>query len=599
MKRLTRTWLVAGATLLAAATAQAQLQTTSIAQGTTPEDMVCTLLGGGITVFNVTYTGANNASGLYSGGAGIIGFTNGVLLTSGDTANVIGPNNSPATSTDNMLGGDPDLNSLIPGFQTFDASVLEFDFVANGSQARFNYVFSSEEYNEFVDTAFNDVFGFFVNGVNAALIPGATTPVAINNVNNGNAASGSAAGGPCNNCAFYIDNANLAAPPLNTQMDGLTTVLPMTVPVNPGQTNHMKIAIADAGDHVLDSAVFIQASSFSSVINTSTTPQCVTRNTRYWFTHPTGSIPNCASLIKGLGVSQCGSLVFGVDLGFITLPVGFRDDNNVKDAGDAVIEALGLYWRSSKKTGELTGLQNSNIRGSSLCRERKGLAVELLAAIANNVVMGTNPTNCTYVSNGVTTNFPPDLIQQGRLAGASEDVNQITQTKLLLRKFNNSGVTNNFPFGLVECSAIKGGTLRNLSRDPTTKFTCPGINDSCQSAEAVVFPEFQTNLFSTASFSRSVNLSSYPAGLAFWKITAPTSVASRPFTVDTAGSNFDTVISVFSGACGSLTLVTTADNTDTSQQAKLSFRTDGGTALIVIAGKGGSVGKLKLKITSP
>jgi hypothetical protein len=47
-------------------------------------------------------------------------------------------------------------------------------------------------------------------------------------------------------------------------MWGLTTVLSVTVPVNPGVTNHIKLAIADSGDCNLDSNVFLQANSFTS-----------------------------------------------------------------------------------------------------------------------------------------------------------------------------------------------------------------------------------------------------------------------------------------------------------------------------------------------
>ena len=79
------------------------------------------------------------------------------------------------------MDGDADLDALIPGFWTFDACILEFDFVPQSPTVSLKYVFSSEEYNEFVDSEFNDVFGFFVDGVNCAKINGSST--AINNVN--------------------------------------------------------------------------------------------------------------------------------------------------------------------------------------------------------------------------------------------------------------------------------------------------------------------------------------------------------------------------------------------------------------------------------
>ena len=61
------------------------------------------------------------------------------------------------------------------------------------------------------------------------------------------------------------------------------------------------------------------------------------------------------------------------------------------------------------------------------------------------------------------------------------------QMTLLLRKFNNSGLLADFPFGLNECSALDPKTLRALARDPTSQLTCPGPNDSCATAEAVIF----------------------------------------------------------------------------------------------------------------
>ena len=171
-----------------AATAHAALSVRDLNSGLTAEDMVNALLGGGVTVSNIRYTGAAVASGLSCSGKDAIGFDTGVLLTSGCANNVVGPNNSSSATCDNGLPGDPDLTGLIAGAtsnQTFDASVLEFDFVPNSNTVQFSYVFGSEEYNEFVDSSFNDVFAFFVNGVNYALIPGTTTPVSINNINNG------------------------------------------------------------------------------------------------------------------------------------------------------------------------------------------------------------------------------------------------------------------------------------------------------------------------------------------------------------------------------------------------------------------------------
>ena len=48
---------------------------------------------------------------------------------------------------------------------------------------------------------------------------------------------------------------------IDIEYDGLTVVLTVSTPVNPG-TNHIKLAIADSGDSILDSSVFLGAESF-------------------------------------------------------------------------------------------------------------------------------------------------------------------------------------------------------------------------------------------------------------------------------------------------------------------------------------------------
>lgn len=217
-------------------------------------NMVTSLLGGGVTISNVTYTGATVASGYFTGGttAGI-GIESGIVLTSGYASNLNGTTNTQDDITgSNGLAGDSDLNGLIPSYSTYDATVLEFDFTSIGDSAYFNYVFGSEEYNEWVNSSFNDVFGFFFNGANIALIPGTTTAVSINNINNG-----------LNN-TYYNDNDSNSAYPF--EYDGFTDVFTASIlGLTPGNTYHIKLAIADAGDNILDSGVFIQAGSFSNV----------------------------------------------------------------------------------------------------------------------------------------------------------------------------------------------------------------------------------------------------------------------------------------------------------------------------------------------
>jgi hypothetical protein len=235
------------------------LVTQDLTTGLTPTDLVNILLGGGVAVSNVTYVGTDWTAGTFSGGTGIIDFESGIILSSGDIASVVGPNQLDNVTTNNGLPGDADLDTLIPGYTTFDATVLEFDFVPTTDIITFDYVFGSDEYNEYVNTQYNNVFGFFLNGVNVALIPGTNTPVSINNVNGGGPIYGQ---NPSNSAYYRNNDLDDGGGSIDTELDGLTVVLSVVAKVNPGVTNHIKLAIADAGDQVLDSDVFIKAGSF-------------------------------------------------------------------------------------------------------------------------------------------------------------------------------------------------------------------------------------------------------------------------------------------------------------------------------------------------
>lgn len=264
----------------------------------TAQNLVQNLVGQGVSVSNVQYTGANVAAGIFQGGAADIGFDSGVVLSTGRAKDVVGPNNVANVSTSNGTPGDPDLDQIVAPDTTNDAAVLEFDFVPKTSSLTFNYVFSSDEYLEFVG-GFNDVFGFFVNGQNVALIPGTNTAVSINDVND------------VTNSQFFVDNSNPPFP-RNTSMDGLTVVLSAVANVNAGQTNHIKLAIADTFDDIVDSNVFIQAGSFSS-------PQINTFNPIRYVTNPaTGTYDGYLTLTNS-GTAPFAGPIF---VSFPNLPQG-------------------------------------------------------------------------------------------------------------------------------------------------------------------------------------------------------------------------------------------------------------------------------------
>jgi gliding motility-associated-like protein len=239
----------------------AQLQTTPSNNATF---LVNQLIGPGITVSNATINTQLNAAGTFNSNGSNIGLPGGVLLTSGEVANAIGPNISTGISTSHFAPGDPLLDLLAAPFQTEDACVLEFDMVATCDTIQISYVFGSDEYDEYVCSDFTDVFGFFISGPgivgtqNIAVIPGTTTPISINTVNIG--APGMFANFPlpanCNtgNATYFTTN-NTGT---TVEYDGFTVPLIAKSAVIPCSTYHIKLAIADAGDDALDSGVFLE-----------------------------------------------------------------------------------------------------------------------------------------------------------------------------------------------------------------------------------------------------------------------------------------------------------------------------------------------------
>lgn len=246
--------------------AGAAISVADLSTGATAQGLAESLVGGGLSVSNVTYTGNNAAAGTFTGGDTAIGFPNGIVLSSGRvhslsdspvcSRGVEGPNSCAGNTTAWGTSGDTDLSTLA-GVGTNDAAVLEFDFVPQFPTVQFQYVFSSDEYSEYANSSFNDVFGFFVNGANCATVgTDPAVPVSVNTINGGNPL-GTNAQRP----ELYRQNEDAS---LDTEMDGLTTVLQCNALVTPNATNHMKLAIADGTDASLDSNVFLQSGSLVS-----------------------------------------------------------------------------------------------------------------------------------------------------------------------------------------------------------------------------------------------------------------------------------------------------------------------------------------------
>ncbi len=203
-------------------------------------------VGGGVTVSNVTYSGSPLAIGSFTSSGGNLQLPSGIILSTGNRSTAVGPNNSSSAGTALGTPGFVELNG-IAGSATYDGARLQFNFVPQSSTITFKYVFASEEYPEFVNSGYNDAFGFFINGpgyggfTNLALVPSTSLPVTIDNINQ------------LTNNQYYLGNIGNQ----QIQYDGMTRVLTVTAAVQPCQTYTLKIMIADGGDRFYDSAVFL------------------------------------------------------------------------------------------------------------------------------------------------------------------------------------------------------------------------------------------------------------------------------------------------------------------------------------------------------
>lgn len=217
------------------------------------------MFGTGIEVVSASYTGADSASGVYSSGDSsapdLTPSDTGVILSTGKATDVTSGgadvNVSSGTTTSQKTAGDDDLTA-VSGQTTYDAAIIEAEFVPAGSTLTMQVVFSSEEYLEYVDSGFNDAVGIWVNGEPAELTVG-SGDITINNINDES------------NSNLYIDNAQ-NDDTYNTQMDGFTVTLTLKAPVNPGEVNTIKIGIADGGDSAYDSNLLIAGDSVQTAL---------------------------------------------------------------------------------------------------------------------------------------------------------------------------------------------------------------------------------------------------------------------------------------------------------------------------------------------
>lgn len=244
----------------------------------------------GITISNATFSGNPTQLALLTNANGIIGFTKGVIITTGSSLFAQTMNTSNVGDQSVISGNtsqDVDLLQLLGGGTQNSPAILEFDFTTTGAHPYFKYVFLSDEYNAYAPSPYHDGFGFFISGpgisgpfsnnaINIANVPNTSNPVSVNTIN------------ACTNSSYYRNNCRLnnsgnciaqqsgqctgTSTSLNNHKipyNAFTTVLSAkaNLTCNANVTYHCKIVIANIRDNIYDSGIILEAGSLNSDFN--------------------------------------------------------------------------------------------------------------------------------------------------------------------------------------------------------------------------------------------------------------------------------------------------------------------------------------------
>ncbi|WP_432672671.1 DUF7619 domain-containing protein [Flavobacterium sp. SM2513] len=233
------------------------------------------------TIANITWatgtTPTSNGIGYFNKGNSNFPFEQGIILSTGNAASVVGPNTS--TISGGGAGGDADLSAILAA-QTppvtgnlFNATKLEFDFVAVNNQISFNFLFASEEYGVF-QCGIADAFAFILTDLtagtppmNLAVLPGTNVPVTIFNIRDNQYNTSCPSSNVVYFGNYYGNPAGVIGAPITIEapinLNGITVPMTAGSTVIPGNSYHIKMVIADYSDMSYDSAVFLQGGSFN------------------------------------------------------------------------------------------------------------------------------------------------------------------------------------------------------------------------------------------------------------------------------------------------------------------------------------------------
>lgn len=239
-------------------------------------DLISALVGTKVSLSNIELSGRNAQFGLFSGFQFLFGteFDSGLIMSTGKVSSVISAKNQ-IDKVSNIFNRAA-VNDADLGNRVYDPAKLTLSFTPEFDVIVLDFIFGSEEYNEYVHSEHNDKFVILVNGENCAKTPD-NQIFSIDSVNDranyppvyGQKGASSNANLYINNdpgVDVYKDSVEDSKAPYATEMDGFTRKIRCVADVQVGVTNKIIIGIVDDGDAELDSWVFFRANSLSSTV---------------------------------------------------------------------------------------------------------------------------------------------------------------------------------------------------------------------------------------------------------------------------------------------------------------------------------------------
>lgn len=386
--------------------------------------------------FSITgdsFSNGQNSYGYFIANTSAFPFSEGIILTTGKATAAVGPNNSLLSEGVSDWLGDSDLEQALGISNSTNATVLEFDFTPITNKISFDYIFSSEQYllNATSNQCnFTDGFAFLLKPIdnsapyqNLAIVPGTTIPVKINTVRG----TGSICP-PAN--PIYFDAFNGSNHPTN--FNGQTVVMKAEADVISGTTYHIKLVIADQGNELYDSAIFLGGGSFKSTTDLGNDHLVSLNN------------PYCTGEVVTLNATHPNATAYkwfknGIDLGITTPTYTLTDTANSSIVEYSVeVTTIGTCISFGKVKIQFTPLPLLNDTISVQCDpDNDGITTFNLTSLNSSITNGN-----TALGN---------VIYYESLFNAQQDIAAITtstsyqnaNTNLLYAKVSNSfGCTN-------------------------------------------------------------------------------------------------------------------------------------------------------------